>query len=222
MPSPTRNASYYLAGATLSYIGTAIVPVAISFAVLDSGHGAGALGLVLAAQTVPTLALLLFAGVAADRRSRRGIMIRADLFRALAQAVLAAFLILGHAPLVLMVAVAALIGVGNAFFQPASGGFLTEIVSRERLGRTNGLLRMANALAMVIGPALGGAVVATTGPGWGIALDAASYLASATCLLAIGSAAASAMPGTRPIGHDLSEAWRDMRATRWMVPIVCQ
>jgi MFS family permease len=224
MTSTLRYARTYLAGAGLSYIGTAIVPVAMSFAVLDTRHGAGGLGVVLAAQTVPTILLLLLGGIAGDRWSRRGIMIGADLFRAVAQAVLAACLITGHAPLALMVSISACIGIGNAFFQPASGGFLTEIVAVEQLGRTNGLLRTANAVAMVIGPAVGGAVVASVGPGWGIALDAATYIASASCLLAINLPARilPPRPSRKSAGRELMEAFRAVRNTRWLLLIVAQ
>jgi len=224
MISIERQARIYLTGAALSYIGTAIVPVAMSFAVLDAGHGAGGLGIVLAAQTVPTIILVLLGGIAGDRWSRRGIMIRADFLRALAQAVLAIYLISGHVSLAFMVVVSTLIGVGNAFFQPASGGFLTEIVAREELGRTNGLLRTANALAMVIGPAFGGAVVAVIGPGWGIALDAMSYIASALCLLSISAPAkpAQAAPARNSVRRELIEAWEALRGTRWLFLVVAQ
>jgi MFS family permease len=224
MASIDRRARSYLAGATLSYIGTAIVPVALSFAVLDRGYGAGGLGLVLAAQTSPTIILVLFAGIAGDRWSRRGIMIGADSLRALAQAVLAACLIYGRAPLASMIAISVLIGIGNAFFQPASAGFLTEIVPRDQLGRTNGLLRTANALAMVIGPGIGGAVAATIGPGWGIALDAASYIASAGLLLSIGPGERrpAAAKAKKSASGGLAEAVRAMRRTGWLGLIVAQ
>ena len=223
MASSERHARTYLVGAALSYIGTAIVPVAMSFAVLDTGHGAGGLGVVLAAQTIPTIILLLLGGVAGDRWSRRGIMIYADLFRSLAQAVLSACLIFGHASLGLMVVISALIGIGNAFFQPASGGFLPEIVPKEQLARTNGLLRTANALAMVLGPALGGALVAASSPGWGIGLDSASYMASALCLLAIDSPSrAAAAPARKSAGRELIEAFQAMRRARWLFLIVAQ
>jgi MFS family permease len=219
-----RSAYTYLCGASLSYIGTAIVPVALSFAVLDAGYGASGLGLVLAAQTVPTILLLLFAGVAGDRWSRRRIMIGADCFRAVVQGVLATCLIYGCAPLALVVGISALIGIGNAFFQPASGGFLTEIVPKEQLGRTNGLLRTANALAMVIGPAIGGALVATLGSGWGIALDAASFAASALCLWSIQPSRPLA-PATRTkpcARRDLVEAFQAIRRTKWLSLILIQ
>ena len=219
-----RQALTYLTGATLSYIGSAIVPVAMSFAVIETGHGARGLGLVMAAQTVPTIILLLLGGILGDRWSRRSIMIGADSVRFLAQAFLAGCLIYGRASLALMVVVSALIGMGNAFFQPASGGFLTEFVARQQLGRTNGLLRTANALAMVIGPAIGGAVVAAIGPGWGIALDAASYFASASCLLAIQlpPSVIRASPARRSVAREMIEAVGAMCQTRWLWLIVAQ
>lgn len=224
MEPDRRQALIYLTGATLSYVGTAAVPVAMSFAVLDAGHGADGLGVVLAAQTGPTILLLLLGGVAGDRWPRRRIMIGADLFRAAAQAVLAACLISGGASLSLMIVVSAAIGAGNAFFQPASGGFLIEIVAREQLGRANGLLRTANAVAMVIGPGLGGAVVAEVGPGWGIALDAASYVASALCLAAIRAPARAApvVAARRSVLRELDEAVRVLRQTRWLGLVVVQ
>lgn len=87
MASDHRQAFIYLTGATLSYAGTALVPVALSFAVLQSGHGPDGLGLVLAAQSVPTIILLLLGGVLGDRCPRRSIMIGADLLRAVVQTI---------------------------------------------------------------------------------------------------------------------------------------
>ncbi len=219
-----RHGLIYLTGAALSYLGSALAPVAMSFAVLDAGRGASGLGLVLAAQSMPTIILLLLGGVLGDRWSRRGIMIGADLLRSVAQTILAACLIHGHAPLALMVVVSAVIGVGNAFFQPASGGFLTEIVAMEQLARINGSLRAANALAMVIGPAVGGVLVAAVGPGWGIAVDAGSYLASAACLLSIRlpADAAPRAAARRSMGRELAEALQAVRQTRWLCLILVQ
>ena len=196
----------------------------MSFAVLDTGHGASGLGLVLAAQSIPTIVLLLLGGVVGDRWPRRRTMIGADLLRAAVQVILAASLIHGRASLSLMISVSAVVGIGNAFFQPASGGFLAEIVAAEQLGRMNGLLTTGNALAMAIGPALGGVVVAGVGPGWGIALDAGSYLASAACLLSIRRPAKVASPalGRTSMAGELIEAVRAIRRTRWLYLLLVQ
>jgi MFS family permease len=67
-----------------------MVPVALSFAVLDAGLRAGALGIVLAAQTIPTVVLLLIGGVMGGRWSRRRVMIGSDVPPCVAQTALAA------------------------------------------------------------------------------------------------------------------------------------
>src|SRR5919202_6942705 len=94
-----RNFRRFFIGHATSLLGTGMVGVALSFAVLDLTGSVSDLGLVLAAQTVPLVAFLLVGGVAADRWSRRGVMLVADAARLVTQAVLAALLITRHAEL---------------------------------------------------------------------------------------------------------------------------
>jgi MFS family permease len=220
-----RNFRLYLAGVTLSAIGTAMVPVALSFAVLDAGLRAGALGLVLAAQTIPTVGLLLIGGVIGDRWSRRRVMIGSDLLRCVVQIALASALIGGSHSLVLLVALTALVGVGNAFFGPASSGFLVGIVDKESLARANGTLRTATALAMIIGPSVAGLIVVGVGPGWTLGLDGLSYAASALCLVLVRvepTARSSTAPRNRHFGRDLREGFQAFTARRWLWLLVGQ
>jgi predicted MFS family arabinose efflux permease len=202
-----------------------MVPVALSFAVLDAGLGAGALGLVLAAQTIPTVVLLLIGGVVGDRWSRRRVMIGSDWLRCVVQIALAFALIAGSHSLVLLVCLTALIGVGNAFFVPASGGFLVGTVDKENLARANGALRTANALAMIIGPSVAGLIVVGVGPGWTLGLDGLSYAASAVCL-ALVMLPRQAIPLTvaanRNVGRDLREGFRAYAERRWLWLLVGQ
>lgn len=221
----SRNFRLYLAGATLSAIGTAMVPVALSFAVLDAGLRAGALGLVLAAQTIPTVALLLIGGVIGDRWSRRRVMIGSDALRCVAQVALALALIGGSHSLAMLVSLTALVGVGNAFFGPASSGFLVGIVDKESLSRANGKLRTGNALAMIIGPSAAGLIVVVVGPGWTLGLDGLSYAASALCLALVvlrPDARATAAPRNRHVGRDLREGFQAFADRRWLWLVVGQ
>ncbi|WP_428396008.1 MFS transporter [Lichenicoccus sp.] len=220
-----RNFRLYFAGATLSAIGSAMVPVALSFAVLDAGLRAGALGLVLAAQTIPTVCLLLIGGVVGDRWSRRGVMITSDLLRFLVQIALACALIEGSQSLVLLMALTALIGVGNAFFGPASSGFLVGIVDKEELGRANAVLRTGNALAMIIGPSAAGLIVVGVGPGWTLGLDGLSYAASAVCLGLVRlrpDARSTTAPQYPYVGRDLRIGFRAYAERRWLWLLVGQ
>ena len=95
-------------------IGTGVVPVALSFALLKDGRSVQDVGFVFAAQTVPLVVLLLIGGVAADR-SRKTVMVSADLARCLSEAVLASLFIASIPSLYVVMGLAAVLGVGQAF-----------------------------------------------------------------------------------------------------------
>ncbi len=220
----SREFSLLFVGATLSAIGTAMVPVALSFALLGAGHSAGALGIVLAAQTLPTLALLLFGGVAGDRWPRRRIMTASDLLRFAAQSMLAVILIQGAASIPTTAVLTALIGVGTAFFYPARGGLIAQIVDPDRLARANGALSAANSFATILGPSLAGVIVVAVGAGWAIGIDGLSYAASALCLAFVRPRPAPPRPAAsrRPVLRDLREGLHEFASRRWLWLLVAQ
>ena len=218
-----RNFTLFFTAAALSAIGTAMVPVALSFAVLGAGRSAGALGIVLAAETLPMVALLLVGGVAGDRWPRRRMMIGADLLRFAAQSALAAVLIRGQASMPALVGLTALIGVGNAFFRPASGGLIPQLVDRDRLARANAALSAANSMAMILGPSLAGLIVVGVGAGWAIGIDGASYAASALCLAFVRPSSPAGPAATAPRALDqLRDGLRAFAHRRWLWLLVAQ
>ncbi len=93
-----RNFRVFFIGQTASQIGTGMVPVAISFAVLAHGSVSD-VGFVLAAGTVPLLVFLLVGGVIADRVSRRLVMLGSDVLRFAAEGVLGVWILVGQPPL---------------------------------------------------------------------------------------------------------------------------
>ena len=218
-----RDFTLFLVGSTLSMIGTAMVPVALSFALLGSGHAAGALGVVLAAQTLPTVALLLLGGVAGDRWPRRSIMIGADVLRFAAQSALATALIHGAASLPAIIVLTALIGAGTAFFYPARGGLIAQIVPEDQLARANGALSAAGSGAAILGPALAGVIVVAVGAGWAIGLDGMSYAASAVCLVLVRpQPEPRRATTTRPVLGDLRVGLNAVTSRRWLWLVIAQ
>jgi MFS family permease len=216
-----RNFRLFFSGYAISLFGSSMVPVALSFAVLNEGRGADAIGYVLAAETVPLVALLLLGGVIADRFSRRLTMLGADLVRFASEGTLAILLLVGRPPLWAFMALAAVLGAGQAFFNPAMTGLLPDMVSRERLQQANALRGIANSTGAVLGPSLAGVIVALGGAGWAIAIDAATYAVSAACLwrLAIprrGPAEASSLLAQLKVG------WQEFRSRTWLWLIVAQ
>src|SRR5919201_6986786 len=86
----------YFVGQSTSYLGDGLLPVAISFAVLDLTGSASDLGLVLAARMVPVVVFLLVGGVWADRLPRHLVMLGSDVGRGVVQGALAVLLLTGR------------------------------------------------------------------------------------------------------------------------------
>jgi hypothetical protein len=216
-----RNFRRFYTGYVTSLLGTAMSTVAIAWAVLESGGSASGLGYVMAANVVPQVLLLAFAGAVADRAGRRRVMLAADLLRCGAQACLAAALFAGRPALWLFILLAWLRGSGEAFFSPALDALTVEIAPRDQLGNANALYGLAGSATRIAGPALGGVLVAVTGPATVVAADAASYAVSVLALSLL------RMPARNPsvrrtLLRDMAEGWTDFRSRRWLSAVTVQ
>jgi MFS family permease len=202
-------------GRTGSSVGDALIPVALAFAVLRIGGGAGGLGIVLAAFTIGRASFVVVGGVWADRLPRRAVMITADLVRFGTQAVTAA-LLFGHSTRVWqLAALQALAGAAGGVFAPASTALVPQTVSRPRLQQANALLSLSQSVANVFGPAVSGAIVAAAGPAWVFAIDAGSFLCSAAFLAAL-RVEDHLRPVRQRFWRDLVEGWAEVRRHRWL------
>jgi MFS family permease len=203
-------------GQGVSAVGDGIAPVALAFAVLGLTNGSvGDLGLILAAQSVPLLLFVLLGGVWSDRVSRQSVMLYSDLARAGVQGASAALLLSGTARVWQLAALQAVYGAAKAFFAPAATGLVPETVDADHLQQANGLMGMAESLATVVGPALGGVVVVAAGAGWGLACDGAAFLVSAVSLQMIRLAPLS-LPERRSTIAELREGWRAFQSRTWL------
>ena len=165
---------------------------------------------------------LLLGGVLADRHPPRRIMVAADLMRALAQTVLAVLLFAPSLSYVAVVPLSVLLGLGNALDVPGRNRLLTQIVPSALLPSANSALMMAISLAGLLGPALGGLLVASIGAGWAVALDALSYLANAGLLLALTPKKEFSTEGGEPdMLTALREGWTVFAGRRWLWMMVC-
>jgi MFS family permease len=210
-----RRFRLLFAGRAVSDLGDKLVPVALAFAVLELDSSASALGLVFAARMIPLVVLVLVGGVWADRLPRNLVMLTADGIRAVSQAVAAALLISGRAEVWHLMVLMAVYGAAQAFFDPASTGLVPETVSRPRLQQANGLLQLSRSTANVIGPAIGGVLVATVGPGWAFAADSATFVVSAAFLALLGLGHEAREARSRFVA-DLVEGWREFTSRTWV------
>ena len=220
-PLAQRNFALFLSGFTVTLTGSTMVPVALTFAVLGQGGGPSQVSLVLGAETLALVVLLLFGGVVADRMPRKVVMATADVVRCAGQAVLAAVLFTGVAPLPLLMGMALILGAGQAFSAPALTGLVPVLVPASHLQRANALIGVARSTAQIAGPALAGLVVATGGAAWAIAADASSYAISAACLLAL-RLPDHPVAAPEPFVRQLRLGWGEFTAHRWLWIIVLQ
>ena len=209
----------YFAGRTISMLGGAITPLALTFAALELGASAGQLGLVLGAAAVPKLIFILLGGVFGDRFERRRILIATDLVMAACQAVAAVLLLAGTARIWQLIALQLVHGTAQAFFAPASTGVIRDVVSEPRLQQANALLGMSQNICGLIGPAVAGALVALASPGWAFGIDAVTFVLSAVALARI-PASFGRMVAKTGIIRDLVNGWREFISRTWVWAMV--
>ena len=192
-----REAEYrkLFVGQATSVVGVMFTYVALPFAVLEIGGSATDIGIVEAANLIPLAVFLLIGGVWADRLPRQRVMLVADFLRFGLQCVTAALLIAGAAEVWHLVLLQVGMGICEAFFRPASVGLVPQVVSAPLLQQANALTSLVMSGAITLGAVLAGVVVAAVGPGWGIGIDALTYLVSAAFLLRLRPAAFRGRPG---------------------------
>lgn len=209
-------------GQVFSLIGSSMVPLALSFAVLNDLNGSATdVGLVLMAYEIPLVGFVLFGGVVGDRFSRRSIMFGADVVRGLGQASLAFLLISGNATLWQLAILFGITGAGSAFFSPACTGLIPQTVSAHNLQQANALRGLSDSVAVIAGPAIAGVLVATVGAGWAIAVDALTYAWSTAFIMRLRVGLAERAPRESVIG-DLMHGWREFRSRTWLWVVVTQ
>ena len=216
-----RDFRLFFTGYTTSLVGAAMVPVALTFAVLNEGRSPADVGYVLAAETVPLVVLLLAGGAVADRLSRRAVMISADVVRCVSELLLAALVLTGSPELWVLMILAGVIGAGQAFFNPALTGLVPLVASPRRLQQANALKGVATSTGQIVGPAAAGLIIAASGAGWAIAIDGATYAVSALCLARLHL---PAQPASRreTFVVQLRTGWREFRSRTWLWVIVTQ
>ncbi len=222
-PLAQRNFRRFYIGYVTSVFGTSMSSVAMIFAVLGTGGTAAELGYVMAARIITQVAFILGGGVLADRLGRRPVMLAADLVCSAAQATLAVALFAGRPSEGLFVAIASLVGAGEAFFGPALGALTADIAPRDQLGSANALTGLAESAASVAGPALAGIAVAAAGPAVVIAADAASYAVSLTALMLLrlpsgapASRSGRSRPDRQSALRDLRDGWAIFTSCTWL------
>ncbi len=164
-------------GQIISMFGTWMESTALAFLVFDLTRSPAYLGLIGFAGGVPTWLFTLYAGVIADRVSRRTMLMITQTVMMILAFLLAGLTFLRWVLPWHILVIALLLGTANAFEAPARQSFVLEMVEPEDMTNAIALNAAMFNSAMAIGPAAAGLIYAYLGPAWCFALNGASFLA---------------------------------------------
>ena len=211
-----RNFRYLFASSTISGLGDGISVVALVFAVLQVSDSAIALGLVIAARQVADAAIVLAAGVWADRLPRHIVLIVVAVVQGVVQAITGTLVLTGSATIAMLVVLQTFYGLAEGFYLPASTGLIPATVSPPRLQQANALLGLSRNATRIVGPAIGGAIVAAGSPGSALLIDAASFAAGALFLLPLRLPKRDDVVEAKSFFADLRQGWSEFRRQTWI------
>jgi MFS family permease len=181
-----RNNRLFFGGQSVSLVGTWITRIATSWLVYRLTGSALLLGVVGFCGQIPTLILSPFAGVLVDRHDRHRILVITQVFSMLQSLALALLALPGIITVPEILFLQVVQGVINAFDTPARQSFIVDMIE-DRSDLPNAIAlnsTMVNG-SRIIGPSIGGVVIAAVGEGWCFMIDAISYLAVIASLIAM-------------------------------------
>ena len=181
-----KNYRLFFAGQSISLIGTWMTRIATSWLVYRLTGSALLLGVVGFSGQIPSFVLAPFAGVLVDRWNRHHLLVATQVLALVQSLALAVLTLAGVIKIWHVIALSVFQGLINAFDMPARQAFVVEMVDRrEDLANAIALnSSMVNA-ARLLGPSIGGVVIAAVGEGWCFMTDAISYIAVIASLLAM-------------------------------------
>lgn len=221
-PLASRSFRVLAACNVISLTGSALSLVALPFAVLAAGGSAADLGYVAAAQLVPLSLVLLAGGVVGDRLPRHRVMAAANAVQAATRGGAAALLLTGQARVWQLIVLTAVGGVALGFFLPASQGLLPQTVPQDQLVPAYAIDRTGRNAASIGGAALGGLLTGLAGPGWALAIDAATFAVAGLLRAGLRLPGRPPGPAATTLLHDLREGWREFSSRRWLWASVAQ
>jgi MFS family permease len=218
-PLRLRDFALLWSGMAISMVGDGVYIVAIAWQVYEISNRPSSLALVGVAWSLPQVLLMLLSGALADRFNRRRLMIAGDLIRCAAIATIGTLSITGRLTIPLVVGLVVVYGAGQAIFQPSFSAIVPTIVPGDLLVEANSLAQFVRPFSMMLlGPLVGGLLIAAFGAGWAFVFDGGTFVFSALMIL---------LMRTRPEPRDadsgerlmseVAEGLRYVIAHRWLI-----
>jgi MFS family permease len=210
-----RNYRLFFAGQTVSLIGTWLTRIATSWLVYRLTGSAALLGLIGFCGLVPTFVLAPIAGVFVDRHSRHRVIVVTQVLSMLQSFALASLALGGVITVAEIAALQLVQGAINAFDTPARQAFVVEMVE-DRADLPNAIALNSSMFngARLLGPSIGGVLIALIGEGGCFLLDGISYGAVIASLLAMKIRPFAPAGGRKHVLHELREGFRYAAGSR--------
>lgn len=206
-----RNFRLYWTGQMISTVGSWMQSIGQAWLVLDLTKSAWSLGVVGALQALPILLFSLFGGVFADRWPKRRILLVTQSAATIQAALLWALVATRTIQLWQIYVLALLLGLTLSLGRPANRAFVVELVGRENLPNAAALNSSLSSLARIIGPGLGGVIIALSNVSMLFLLNALSFLPLIVCLAMIRSSELHAQPRHDSSVSERQNTWRSLR-----------
>jgi len=217
---PLRHARFrrVWASQAVSSVGDGIFTIALVGVILDK-HRASDLGFVLAAESLAMVVVSLLGGVLADRMRRSRAMVVADLIRI--AGVLGFILGAADGPLVVALLFAAMMGAGAAGFRPAFGALLPSLVPSDELPAANALRSITTRAASIIGPSLGGLLLAVSNARVALLVDVATFAISVFALIGLKDGVPERAE-SQSVFQEAKDGLSAVRDRRWVLTVILQ
>ncbi|TFI53302.1 MFS transporter [Mastigocladus laminosus UU774] len=182
-PLTVRNFLLLYIGESVSLLGDQFYLVALPWLTIQLTNSGVSLGTVLMAAAIPRAVLMLIGGVVSDRFSPRSVMLVSNAFRAVLVILLTTIVALKLTQLWHLYLFAIALGITDGFFIPAAKSIIPSLVTKEQLVASNTLSQGTSQLILLIGPALGGLLIATSDIETAFAIDAVTFIFTTVALL---------------------------------------
>lgn len=178
------NFARYAYGRFAATLAWQMIDVVLGYQVWELTHQKSALGLIGLAQFLPFVVLLIPGGQIADRFDRRLIIALAYGLELLAAAALLAFTLLGRSEVFVLFVIAALLGIGRAFWAPAGQAMVPNLVPKDNLSGAISVNTLMFTIATISGPAVAGLTL-MIGIDWSYGLTVALLIAAIAMMLGV-------------------------------------
>jgi MFS family permease len=200
----------------VSFLGSMMTYVALPYQMFQLTHSSFQVGLLGVAELIPLLMTAFVGGALADSVDRRRMVIVTDIFLAAGSLVLAFLAFHGEPPVWSLYVLAGFMSGMNGLQRPSIDALMPRLVPRDDLMAAAALSSFRGSFIMIVGPAIGGVLIASMGLAFTYAIDVVSYVLALVCIVMI-RATSAPQNAERPTLESIREGFRYARSRQELI-----